>query len=308
MSKVVSPEVLLKVRKLAQLPGEARRSRFAVSTSRLTVLKSLCRQPEVVRRFVTYLAQRTWHRVKTAKRKPYHPKEEWARHREMIGRTVAALENYLKKPSQEKRSDLWMLFNELADEQSEYRWIRGAQVRNIKDSDLLLAEYALRTVLADETSIPLWAYQTARHYAERYDSSHGSGLTPASAPLLRDIVDFWMQEFGLSPESLSTPAKTRKPKHEKLPARPGKHKVRFTHRQGQFLAFIHLYRKLNRQGPAEVDMVQYFQLTPPAVHGMVVRLQQLGLVTGEQGVPRSVRVAISESEIPTLEEVKLLSR
>jgi hypothetical protein len=41
---------------------------------------------------------------------------------------------------------------------------------------------------------------------------------------------------------------------------------------------------------------------PPSVHGMVVRLEQLGLVTREPGVPRSVRVAIPELEIPTLEE------
>jgi len=31
-------------------------------------------------------------------------------------------------------------------------------------------------------------------------------------------------------------------------------KARFTYRQGQFLAFIHLYRKLHRRGPAELDM------------------------------------------------------
>jgi repressor LexA len=79
--------------------------------------------------------------------------------------------------------------------------------------------------------------------------------------------------------------------------------VQVTHRQGQFLAFIHLYRKLHRQGPAELDMVQYFRVTPPSVHGMVVKLEQLGLVTRERGVPRSVRVAIPEEEIPPLEDV-----
>ena len=79
--------------------------------------------------------------------------------------------------------------------------------------------------------------------------------------------------------------------------------VPFTHRQGQFLAFIHLYRKLHRRGPAELDMVQYFRVTPPSVHGMVVKLEQLGLVTRERGVPRSVRVAIPEEEIPPLEDV-----
>ena len=50
----------------------------------------------------------------------------------------------------------------------------------------------------------------------------------------------------------------------------------FTPRQGQFLAFIHLYRLLHKQGPAELDMVKFFRVTPPSVHGMVVKLEELG--------------------------------
>ena len=80
--------------------------------------------------------------------------------------------------------------------------------------------------------------------------------------------------------------------------------MRFTHRQGQFLAFIHLYRKLHHRGPAELDMVKFFRVTPPSVHGMVVKLEQLGLITREPGVARSARVAIPEEEIPKLEDVQ----
>ena len=77
----------------------------------------------------------------------------------------------------------------------------------------------------------------------------------------------------------------------------------FTHRQGQFLAFIHLYRRLHRQGPAESEMVKFFSVTPPTVHGMIVKLEELGLITREPGVARSARVAIPEEEIPPLAEV-----
>jgi hypothetical protein len=305
MTETVPREVLRKLRRLAQLPEEARQGRFAVSITRLTVLKSLCQPPEVANRFVTYLARRTRQKVEEKARRPgFLSKEEWARHRAMIDRTVTALENYLARPAEQRRSGLWTLFHELAGEQNEYRRVYGGPVRQIKDNDLLLVEYALRTVLADEASASLWAYQTARCYAERYDASHGTGLTPASAPLLQDIADFWMQEFGLTPESITTPARARKPKEKKPPPRPGKPKTPFTHRQGQFLAFIHRYRRLHRQGPAELDMAQYFRVTPPSVHGMVVKLAQLGLVTREPGVPRSVRVAIPESEIPALTEVQ----
>jgi Mn-dependent DtxR family transcriptional regulator len=78
----------------------------------------------------------------------------------------------------------------------------------------------------------------------------------------------------------------------------------FTHRQGQFLAFIHLYRLLHKQGPAELDLVKFFRVTPPSVHQMVVKLEELGLITREPGVPRSARVAIPIEEIPELEAVE----
>ncbi len=254
---------------------------------------------------MTFLAQRTRQKVEEKGKRPGHLSiEDWERHRNLIDWSVTEMEQYLDHPSQGARSGLWTLFHELVDEQNEHRRVYGGPVRIIKNTDLLLVEYALRTVLADEASIPLWAYQTARHYAERYDPSHGTGLTPASAPLVQDIADFWMREFNLTPDSLTAPAGESKPKAEKPPAKAGKPKAGFTHRQGQFLAFIHLYRKLHRQGPAERDMVQYFGVTPPSVHAMVLKLEERGLVRRERDVPRSIRVAIPEKEIPALEEKK----
>lgn len=302
MQKTVTQEVVRKVRKLAQLSQEARRSRFAVDITRLTILKSLCRQPEVANRFVTFLAQRTQQKVASSTRRPGHlSMHEWERCRELIDRAVSALIDRLRRRSAKAQLRLSSLFQELTNEQNEHRRVYGHPVRVIKDNDLLLVEYAVCTILSDAASAPLWAYQTARVYAECYASNRGTGLTPASAPLLQDITDFWIQELGLSLESINTPAKTRTPKQTKPPVRPSKQNVRFTRKQGQFLAFIHQYRKLHRQGPAEQDMVQYFCVTPPSVHSMVVRLEHLGLVTREQGVARSVRVAIPEEAIPALE-------
>jgi repressor LexA len=78
--------------------------------------------------------------------------------------------------------------------------------------------------------------------------------------------------------------------------------AKFTKKQGQYLAFIHLYRKLNRQRPAELDVAKYFRVSPPSVHQMIVKLDELGLVTREPGGARSMRVDIPAREIPDLEE------
>jgi hypothetical protein len=127
-------------------------------------------------------------------------------------------------------------------------------------------------------------------------------------PFVSDIVDFWTAEYDLSPESLAPKQKSaRAGATESPPAGPvqssgGRRKWTFTARQGQFLAFIHLYRKLHRRGPAESDLRAYFGVTAPAVHGMVVKLEELGLITREAGVARSMRVAVPAEQLPELEE------
>jgi hypothetical protein len=50
----------------------------------------------------------------------------------------------------------------------------------------------------------------------------------------------------------------------------------FTPKQGQYLAFIHLYTRLHRRPPAETDMQQYFRVSPPSVHQMVLTLERAG--------------------------------
>jgi Mn-dependent DtxR family transcriptional regulator len=80
--------------------------------------------------------------------------------------------------------------------------------------------------------------------------------------------------------------------------------AQFTYKQGQYLAYIHLYRKLHRKGPSEADMVQYFRVSPPSVHQMIIKLEHMGLIAREPGVPRSVRVAIANEEIPELEDAE----
>jgi len=92
------------------------------------------------------------------------------------------------------------------------------------------------------------------------------------------------------------------PPKETATKRKGRTMVTFTPRQGQFLAFVHLYRKLHRRGPAEADLVAFFRVTPPSVHGMVVKLDELGLITREPGVARSMRVAVPAESLPELED------
>ena len=76
---------------------------------------------------------------------------------------------------------------------------------------------------------------------------------------------------------------------------------RFTALQGQYLAYIHTYTRLHRRPPAEADMQEYFRVTPPSVHSMVLTLEARGLVERVPGKPRSIRVLVPVKELPGLQ-------
>lgn len=75
----------------------------------------------------------------------------------------------------------------------------------------------------------------------------------------------------------------------------------FTTKQGQYLAFINAYIKLNRRPPAEADMQRFFRVTPPSVHRMVVELERLQLIRRQPGVARSIELLVVPDQIPALE-------
>jgi len=55
--------------------------------------------------------------------------------------------------------------------------------------------------------------------------------------------------------------------------------AKYTYKQGQYLTFIHLYTKLHKRPPAELDIQRYFQTTPPSVHQMILTLEARGLIS-----------------------------
>jgi Mn-dependent DtxR family transcriptional regulator len=75
---------------------------------------------------------------------------------------------------------------------------------------------------------------------------------------------------------------------------------RFTDKQGQYLAFIHTYALLNGQAPAEADMQQFFRVTPPSVHNMVMQLERLGLIRRIPRQARSIELLVDADLLPRL--------
>jgi len=78
-------------------------------------------------------------------------------------------------------------------------------------------------------------------------------------------------------------------------------KKSYTDKQGQYLAFIYYYTKVNGRAPSEADMQKYFGVTPPSVHQMVVTLEANGLIERVPGQGRSVRLLVPREGLPDLE-------
>jgi Mn-dependent DtxR family transcriptional regulator len=74
----------------------------------------------------------------------------------------------------------------------------------------------------------------------------------------------------------------------------------FTPKQGQYLAYIHLYTRLHRRPPAEADMQEYFRVSPPSVHQMVLTLERAGLIRRQPRAPRSIELLIDPAQLPEL--------
>ena len=77
----------------------------------------------------------------------------------------------------------------------------------------------------------------------------------------------------------------------------------FTEKQGQYLAFIHAYTLLNRRPPAEADFQRFFEVTPPAVHDMIVTLERRGLISRVPRQPRSIKLIVQPADLPQLQSI-----
>lgn len=78
--------------------------------------------------------------------------------------------------------------------------------------------------------------------------------------------------------------------------------IEFTAKQGQYLAFIYAYTRIQRQPPAERDLQRYFGVAPPTVHQMVLTLERQGLIRRTPRVARSIEIVVPPDRLPVLLE------
>ena len=56
-----------------------------------------------------------------------------------------------------------------------------------------------------------------------------------------------------------------------------------------------------QRAPAETDLQQYFQVSPPSVHEMIQTLERNGLIERTPGQARSIQLLVALEHLPALE-------
>ena len=74
-----------------------------------------------------------------------------------------------------------------------------------------------------------------------------------------------------------------------------------TKKQGQYLAFLYYYTKLNGRPPAEAEIERHFKVSPPSVHQMILTLEKNGFISRIPGEARSIQLLIPRTELPDLD-------
>jgi Mn-dependent DtxR family transcriptional regulator len=75
----------------------------------------------------------------------------------------------------------------------------------------------------------------------------------------------------------------------------------YTPLQGQYLAFIYAYSTIHRRPPSEADMQDFFRVTAPSVHQMVMHLERLRLIRRTPRAARSIELLVLYDALPRLE-------
>ena len=77
-------------------------------------------------------------------------------------------------------------------------------------------------------------------------------------------------------------------------------KQKYTEKQGQYLAFISQYTKINNLPPAHADIQNYFKVTPPSVNQMLKTLENKSFIVRQPKTPRSIKILIPAEQLPVL--------
>jgi hypothetical protein len=133
--------------------------------------------------------------------------------------------------------------------------------------------------------------------AEKLRAVLGDEFFMGETPLeVQAVMESAVEVIGEALRRLDSAAPAKRPSASPSPGGP-------TRQQGQFLAFIREYMMRNEAGvaPSHAELQWFFDLTPPSVNSMLIRLEQRGFIRRVPGKARAIELTINPDWIPPLE-------
>ena len=133
--------------------------------------------------------------------------------------------------------------------------------------------------------------------AEKLRAVLGDEFFMAETPLeVQAVMESAVEGVGEALRRLDSAAPAKKSSAAPPPGGP-------TRQQGQFLAFIREYMMRNEAGvaPSHAEFTRFFNLTPPSVNSMLIRLEQRGFIRRVPGKARAIELTLNPDWIPPLD-------
>ena len=194
ISKKTLGEIQQRVEKLRQLEEELiGYNGLSISITRLTILKSLCKDSLAMCEFAYEISKKTKPRIiyKEENKKVEKVVNESIK---VMGRIIKAskLQNKLIIAKDEE-NQINQLSRELWKYQDEIIKVKWSNVRIVKDREIILIEESLDCFKYSED--PKRGYDLGRSYTERYNPSQGTGLISESQEYVKEIREFWEKYY-----------------------------------------------------------------------------------------------------------------
>jgi hypothetical protein len=187
ISKRLSRENARRVQKLADalqdlLDGNSK----YFSITKLTSMKSLCKDEYFRKEYCVYLAS-----LVMEKSKMIAGKDGEENIIELIQSAHRVIINIGNDNSNKNIVAAKEILSQLKGFQDQYTRVKWSTVRIINNKDILILEDILQSFLSESDNAASYAYDATRTYVEKYDPHQGTGLVVESIPMLEKIVSFW---------------------------------------------------------------------------------------------------------------------
>ena len=163
---------------------------FGLPITRLTSIKSLCKDDEVsAQKFALFIIKIIFQEMNETPCPERFSIEDWDSDKQLMADGISQMESYLEIPDSEGKKIFWTLLRKIQDRQGDdIRRVHWSTVHFVRSGYLLKLDYGLRCFVDED--FPYWVYKLAREYVEQKD-----GITTESVPMLLEVAEFWCQYY-----------------------------------------------------------------------------------------------------------------